>query len=89
MTATATPPSSTENGRVWHVMPVPDVFAAQHVDEVRGLSSEDVTQRRQEFGPNQLTTAETEPQWHALLRQYQDPMQIVLVAAGVGSVYPL
>jgi Ca2+-transporting ATPase len=29
------------------------------------------------------------PRWHAFFRQYRDPMQIVLVAAGTGSLYPL
>src|ERR671910_62853 len=36
------------------------------------------------------TTAAAEaPTWHALLRQYQDPMQIVLLVAGVISIYPV
>ena len=29
------------------------------------------------------------PRWHAFVRQYRDPMQIVLLAAGIGSLYPL
>jgi P-type Ca2+ transporter type 2C len=29
------------------------------------------------------------PRRHALVRQYRDPMQIVLLAAGIGSLYPL
>jgi Ca2+-transporting ATPase len=29
------------------------------------------------------------PRWRAFFRQYRDPMQIVLLAAGVGSLYPL
>jgi Ca2+-transporting ATPase len=27
--------------------------------------------------------------WHTLGRQYRDPMQLVLLAAGIGSLYPL
>src|SRR5262249_49773244 len=30
-----------------------------------------------------------EPRWHAFVRQYRDPMQIVLLVAGIGSLYPL
>src|SRR5215217_305511 len=30
-----------------------------------------------------------EPRWHAFVRQYQDPMQIVLLVAGVISIYPV
>ena len=33
--------------------------------------------------------AKTESRWHAFLRQYQDPMQIVLLVAGVISIYPV
>ena len=29
------------------------------------------------------------PRWHAFVRQYDDPMQIGLLAAGIGSLYPL
>ena len=29
------------------------------------------------------------PRWHAFFRQYRDPMQLVLLAAGIGSLYPL
>src|SRR5271165_6624926 len=29
------------------------------------------------------------PRWHAFVRQYRDPMQLVLLAAGIGSLYPL
>ena len=29
------------------------------------------------------------PRWRAFVRQYADPMQLVLLAAGIGSLYPL
>ena len=41
------------------------------------------------FGPNRFTAAETESRLHAFLRQYADPMQLVLLVAGIGSLYPL
>ena len=40
-------------------------------------------------GPTSFAEAKTEPRWHAFLRQYQDPMQIVLLVAGVISIYPV
>ena len=43
----------------------------------------------QRFGPNRFTAAETESRVHAFLRQYADPMQLVLLVAGIGSLYPL
>ena len=33
--------------------------------------------------------ADVEPRWRAFVRQYRDPMQIVLLVAGIGSIYPL
>jgi Cation transport ATPase len=36
-----------------------------------------------------MAAAKTEPRWHAFLRQYMDPMQIVLLIAGIGSLYPI
>jgi Ca2+-transporting ATPase len=40
-------------------------------------------------GPNKLAAGKAESRWHAFLRQYGDPMQVVLLAAGIGSLYPL
>ena len=45
--------------------------------------------RAQRSGPNKLAAGKAEPRWHAFARQYNDPMQIVLLAAGIGSIYPL
>src|SRR5271166_3832704 len=43
----------------------------------------------QRSGPNKLAAGKAEPRWHAFARQYRDPMQIELLAAGIGSIYPL
>jgi Ca2+-transporting ATPase len=59
------------------------------VDGQRGLSSAEAAARAQRFGPNKLAAAKAEPRWHAFFRQYRDPMQIVLLTAGIGSIYPL
>ena len=40
-------------------------------------------------GPNKFAETAVEPRWHAFVRQYRDPMQIVLLVAGIGSLYPL
>ncbi|HEY2814204.1 MAG TPA: HAD-IC family P-type ATPase, partial [Acidimicrobiales bacterium] len=39
--------------------------------------------------PNRLAEPAKEPAWRAFVRQYADPMQIVLLAAGIGSLYPV
>jgi P-type Ca2+ transporter type 2C len=38
-------------------------------------------------GPDKLAEGKAEPRWQAFARQYRDPMQIGLLAAGIGSIY--
>ena len=57
--------------------------------EQQGLSSAEVAARAERFGPNKFAEAKTEPRWRAFLRQYADLMQIVLLVAGILSLYPL
>ncbi|MBO0893188.1 MAG: cation-transporting P-type ATPase, partial [Acidimicrobiales bacterium] len=62
---------------------------AAGVGAEQGLSSAEVALRARRFGPNKFAEAKTEPRWRAFLRQYADLMQIVLVVAGILSLYPL
>ena len=73
----------------WHTLGADQVLRFEGADGQRGLSSAEVAARAQRFGLNKLAAGKAEPRWHALLRQYGDPMQIVLLAAGIGSLYPL
>ncbi|GAA3632986.1 cation-translocating P-type ATPase [Microlunatus ginsengisoli] len=73
----------------WHTMSADDVLAIQQVERESGLSSSEATARSERFGPNRFAAAATEPRWRAFLRQYADPMQIVLLVAGAVSLYPL
>ena len=66
-----------------------EVLRSAGADGQRGLSSAEAAARAQRFGLNKLAAVKAEPRWHAFLRQYRDPMQIVLLAAGIGSLYPL
>jgi len=45
--------------------------------------------RARRSGPSWLVAGKAEPRWHASARQYRDPMQIGLLAAGIGSLCPL
>jgi len=76
-------------GPAWHTLTVEQVLRAADVDARRGLSSAEAAARAGRFGPNELVAARAEPRWRAFIRQYSDPMQIVLLAAGVLSLYPL
>jgi Ca2+-transporting ATPase len=77
------------DGSAWHTLSADRVLQAENVDGRRGLSAAEVTSRAQRFGPNKFAAAQVESRWHAFLRQYADPMQIVLLVAGVVSLYPL
>src|SRR5688572_28034422 len=83
----ASPPE--EAGPPWHTVDASELFALLSVDERVGLTSTEAASRRSLHGPNRLAEGAKEPRWRAFLRQYADPMQIVLLAAGIGSIYPV
>src|SRR5215469_5117493 len=70
----------------WHTMEIADALAAQAVDSETGLSAAEVQKRTSQYGPNAFAAAKKESRWQAFLRQYQDPMQIVLLVAGVVTI---
>jgi Ca2+-transporting ATPase len=73
----------------WHTLSADQALRSAGVDAQRGLSSAEAAERAQRFGPNKLAEGRAEPRWRAFVRQYRDPMQLVLLAAGIGSLYPL
>jgi len=75
--------------RPWYVLPGPDVARSLGVQAARGLSAEEAAARLERHGPNRFAEAKSEPRWRAFVRQYRDPMQIVLLVAGLGSIWPL
>ena len=87
-TAAAPPPAQTED-KQWFALEGDAVAAELGVDAQAGLSPAEAGTRLETYGPNAFVAAETEPRWRAFVRQYRDPMQIVLLAAGIGSLYPL
>src|ERR1044072_1711523 len=88
--ATAAPAApSAASERPWYELTGDEVAAALDVDTVRGLSAAGAASRLGRYGPNKFAEGKTEPRWHAFVRQYQDAMQIVLLVAGIGSIWPL
>ena len=77
------------SGLAWHTLSVERVLRAEGVDAQRGLSSAEAAARACWFGPNKLAAGRAEPRWHAFIRQYSDPMQIVLLAALVAFLRQL
>ena len=90
MTAHAGAPASSlvpsGDGPVWHTLSADRVLQAEEVDDHVGLSSAEAASRAQRFGPNKFDAGTAEPRWRAFIRQYADPMQIVLLAAGIVSL---
>jgi Ca2+-transporting ATPase len=81
--------TTTTEVPAWHTLTADQVLSTEEVDREDGLSAAEVASRAARFGSNTLATGKVEPRWRAFLRQYADPMQIVLVVAGVASFYPL
>src|ERR1700733_7541272 len=81
------PPAAGE--LTWHTLGADQVLRSEGVDGQRGLSSSEAAARAERFGPNTFVAGKSEPRWRAFARQYADPMQLVLLAAGIGSLYPL
>jgi P-type Ca2+ transporter type 2C len=82
-TGTDTPEST------WYELPGEAVAASMNVDPQRGLTSAEAAARLEQYGPNRFAEGKSEPRWRAFERQYHDPMQMVLLVAGVGSIVPL
>ena len=75
--------------RPWHALPGNEVATTLEVDPTQGLTAAEAEARLGRYGPNRFAEAAPEPRWRAFARQYRDPMQIVLLVAGIGSIVPL
>src|SRR5262249_9754815 len=73
----------------WYALSPDEVTRRLAVENASGLSGAEAASRLASVGPNKFTEVAVEPRWHAFVRQYRDPMQIVLLVAGIGSLYPL
>ena len=81
--------TTTDRAQAWHVLSGDRVAQELQVDPARGLTGAEPEERLAKYGPNRFAEAKIEPRWHAFVRQYPDPMQIVLLVAGVISIYPV
>lgn len=89
MATTERPPTATPETPTWHVLTGDSVAHELHVEPERGLTGAEAAERLERYGPNRFAEAKSEPRWHAFVRQYQDPMQLVLLGAGIISIYPV
>jgi P-type Ca2+ transporter type 2C len=82
-------PPAAAGELAWHTLGADQVLQSEGVDGQRGLSSAEAAARAERFGPNTFAAGQTESRWRAFAREYADPMQLVLLAVGIGSLYPL
>jgi len=66
-----------------------EALTRAEVDARVGLAVDEAATRQQRYGPNKFAEGEKEPGWRIFLRQYQDLMQIVLLVAGIFSIWPV
>jgi Ca2+-transporting ATPase len=85
-TSTSAVTSTGGQGPAWHTLSIEDALREQGVDAATGLSQAEAEIRLKKYGPNAFTVAQKEPGWRAFLRQYQDPMQILLLVAAIASI---
>jgi Ca2+-transporting ATPase len=89
MATTAAPAPAQPEDKQWFALASDVVVQELGTDEHSGLAPAEASTRLEKYGPNAFVAAETEPRWRAFVRQYRDPMQIVLLVAGIGSIWPL
>ena len=72
---------------VWHALDPDAALAAQATTVDGGLTSAEADARRATYGSNTFAEAKKVSRWQQFSRQYADPMQIVLLIAGIGCLF--
>jgi magnesium-transporting ATPase (P-type) len=79
---TGAQPEALPGTRVERPRAVPEAVAeALATDPAPGLTAEEVADRLQRFGPNELVERGRKPAWRLLAEQFANTMILVLVAA--------
>ena len=84
--ASSTTPASPESGAdatAWFALSPDDALRRQGVEVDKGLTSAEADARRAKVGPNKFTAAKQKSKGQLFVEQYRDPMQIVLLIAGI------
>ncbi|MAZ41126.1 hypothetical protein CL654_03350 [bacterium] len=68
----------------WYQMPLEDIKRHFSVDVTKGLTKEEVQKRYEQYGPNKLPQGKKLHAWQLFLRQFLNPLIIILlIAAGL------
>ena len=89
MTAAPGPPTdaSGSDERAWHALSVDDALVGQSVTIDQGLDGAEADARRARYGKNGFDEVKKESRWRTFSRQYADPMQLVLLVAGIVCLF--
>ena len=70
----------------WHSLPLGDVFVRLN-SKREGLTAEEAERRLKHFGLNELMPPQARPRWKIFLRQFFNPLILILLAAGALTVF--
>ncbi len=76
----------SESAPPYHAQDPDDVIEAFEVDVERGLTEDQVQQRREQHGLNQLHHSKRRSAWRILLEQFKSVVILILFVAGVAAV---
>ena len=65
----------------WHHTPSSEVLRLLGVEVATGLAADEVARRLKEFSPNRVTARRGTPAWLKFLRQFNQPLVYILIAA--------
>src|SRR5690242_11696113 len=71
----------------WFTQDAGAVAAAVGTDRERGLTAAEAARRLSEHGPNSIAAEPSPSVWQVALRQLADPMNVMLVAVAVISLF--
>src|SRR6476469_63380 len=75
----------TEDARAAYQLSASEILASLATDAKQGLSTDQVRNRLQRYGPNQLKAETPVSGWRKFLRQFQDGLVILLLIATLVS----
>jgi Ca2+-transporting ATPase len=76
---------SSPNANSWHTHSAQATLDLLNTDATTGLTSQDVEQRQQQYGSNEITETGGRSNWAILLDQFKDIMLIMLIAVAIIS----
>ncbi len=73
--------------RKWERLSVTEVVASLNSNSTAGLTQQEVAQRQERFGANQLTPQKKTSAWMRFLQQFNQPLLYILIGAGLVTLF--